>query len=209
MAQRNRSSSHQTREGASHRDRNRQASHIADNCTSLLGLPPAAPSSTSGSTTLASGDKGASSRTNSPEINAYIEACIEQRKRQLVDKLMATVVKRLDQTLGPIEAACDASEDDESGRSKSSGGSQKPSSGDQGRQAAGKKRQLGRRGREDSPDNNGGSGSGQDRTSKRNKKDSDDHRKKFACPFAKRYPEKYKNRRTCCGPGWSDVRRLK
>jgi hypothetical protein len=32
---------------------------------------------------------------------------------------------------------------------------------------------------------------------------------RFACPFAKRYPEKYGSVRTCLGPGWMDVHRVK
>lgn len=33
--------------------------------------------------------------------------------------------------------------------------------------------------------------------------------RKFACPFSKHDPERYKNVKTCCGPGWSDVHRVK
>ncbi|KAK0705615.1 hypothetical protein B0H67DRAFT_498224 [Lasiosphaeris hirsuta] len=32
---------------------------------------------------------------------------------------------------------------------------------------------------------------------------------KFACPFSKHDPARYKNVKTCCGPGWSDVHRVK
>jgi len=32
---------------------------------------------------------------------------------------------------------------------------------------------------------------------------------KFACPFYKRNPEKYKNQRACSGPGWETVHRVK
>lgn len=32
---------------------------------------------------------------------------------------------------------------------------------------------------------------------------------KFACPFFKRHPEKYKSYRSCPGPGWDTVHRLK
>lgn len=33
--------------------------------------------------------------------------------------------------------------------------------------------------------------------------------RKFACPFCKHDPAKYKNVKTCCGPGWEDVHRVK
>lgn len=31
----------------------------------------------------------------------------------------------------------------------------------------------------------------------------------FACPFCKHDPVKYRNVKTCCGPGWVDVHRVK
>ena len=31
----------------------------------------------------------------------------------------------------------------------------------------------------------------------------------FACPFSKHDPVKYRNVKTCCGPGWKDVHRVK
>ncbi|KAK3683381.1 hypothetical protein B0T22DRAFT_411359 [Podospora appendiculata] len=33
--------------------------------------------------------------------------------------------------------------------------------------------------------------------------------RKFACPFSKHDPERYKSVKTCCGPGWTDVHRVK
>lgn len=33
--------------------------------------------------------------------------------------------------------------------------------------------------------------------------------KRFACPFYKNDPERYKYRRTCCGPGWPQFHRVK
>ncbi|KAK4102504.1 hypothetical protein N658DRAFT_485309 [Parathielavia hyrcaniae] len=33
--------------------------------------------------------------------------------------------------------------------------------------------------------------------------------KKFACPFCKHDPGRYKSVKTCCGPGWDDVHRVK
>lgn len=46
----------------------------------------------------------------------------------------------------------------------------------------------------------------------RNKKKRVSHEangRKFACPFCKHAPAKYKNVRTCLGPGWVDVHRVK
>jgi hypothetical protein len=33
--------------------------------------------------------------------------------------------------------------------------------------------------------------------------------RKFACPFARHDPAKYGSVKTCCGPGWEDVHRVK
>lgn len=33
--------------------------------------------------------------------------------------------------------------------------------------------------------------------------------KKFACPFSRHDPAKYKSVKTCCGPGWDTVHRVK
>lgn len=33
--------------------------------------------------------------------------------------------------------------------------------------------------------------------------------KKFACPFCRHDPGRYRNVKTCCGPGWDDVHRVK
>ncbi|KAK4444054.1 hypothetical protein QBC34DRAFT_196608 [Podospora aff. communis PSN243] len=33
--------------------------------------------------------------------------------------------------------------------------------------------------------------------------------RRFACPFARHNPAKFKNERTCCGPGWTGVHRVK
>ncbi|KAK0634327.1 hypothetical protein B0T17DRAFT_2464 [Bombardia bombarda] len=34
-------------------------------------------------------------------------------------------------------------------------------------------------------------------------------RRRFACPFSKHDPARYKSVKTCCGPGWTDVHRVK
>jgi hypothetical protein len=33
--------------------------------------------------------------------------------------------------------------------------------------------------------------------------------RRFACPFCKHDPVKYRTVKTCCGPGWEDVHRVK
>jgi len=67
----------------------------------------------------------------------------------------------------------------------------------------------------DGSDSPAGSGNDDDsEPGKRRKiRDPSDHslskNHKFACPFFKRQPEKYKSYRSCPGPGWDTVHRLK
>lgn len=51
-------------------------------------------------------------------------------------------------------------------------------------------------------------------SSKRSRKDKmpcdiESNKRKFACPYYKRNPDKYLTRRSCVGPGWDEVRRVK
>ena len=47
-----------------------------------------------------------------------------------------------------------------------------------------------------------------DKKSKARKADAKS-RRPLACPFFKRYPQKYMTQRTCAGPGWHSMHRLK
>lgn len=47
------------------------------------------------------------------------------------------------------------------------------------------------------------------RNKKRSVKASNSNSPLFACPFYKHDPERYEAARSCCGPGWSTVHRLK
>ncbi|GAB1312849.1 hypothetical protein MFIFM68171_03059 [Madurella fahalii] len=54
--------------------------------------------------------------------------------------------------------------------------------------------------------------SGVEETGARNKKkrvSREANARKYACPFCKHDPARYKNVKTCCGPGWDDVHRVK
>jgi hypothetical protein len=47
------------------------------------------------------------------------------------------------------------------------------------------------------------------RTTRKKRVKRDTSGRKYACPFSKHDPGKYKNVKTCCGPGWDDVHRVK
>ncbi len=44
---------------------------------------------------------------------------------------------------------------------------------------------------------------------KKKKGNPKEEARRFACPFARHDPGRYKNVKTCCGPGWADVHRVK
>lgn len=50
---------------------------------------------------------------------------------------------------------------------------------------------------------------GRARNSKKKRVAQEAGGRKYACPFCKHDPARYKNVKTCCGPGWDDVHRVK
>ncbi|WQF81928.1 hypothetical protein CDEST_06942 [Colletotrichum destructivum] len=139
--------------------------------------------------------------------SAYIDTYVEYRKRLFIKIFMEKVDEWLDENVCPLEEACDY-EEGSSSSSKSSGSTGKKSSGNRSKPPAGSKRQL--RGDDQDEDRQGGEdGSRQDRNKKRAKTDVHDDRKRFACPFYKYDPKRYKHHRSCFGPGWTELHRLK
>lgn len=116
---------------------------------------------------------------------------------------MAVILECLDKKLEALEEACDAGDYVFPPSHASSGGSR---SGKSVSKAAGQKRQLHRDDQEDG--SKGGDSGDPDRNNKRAKMD-EDNLPKYACPYYKYDPERFKNHRTCCGPGWGEVHRVK
>ena len=92
--------------------------------------------------------------------------------------------------------------------------SQKPNShydeGTNGTTKAGKKRKRDSPERDDDDFDDSGRGSGRPNTGKRRKDEEEESEKnKFACPFYKNDPQAFRASRTCVGPGWSSVHRVK
>ena len=121
---------------------------------------------------------------------------------------MAVVMKWVEDNLAPYDGAesfdASGSHPGRSGKPPGSG------TGATTSKLAGQKRVL-----QDDDDRDGSrdedeeDGSGKDRNKKRSKTDVHDDRPRFACPYFKRDPAKFKNARTCCGPGWTEVHRIK
>ncbi|GJC85866.1 hypothetical protein ColLi_08704 [Colletotrichum liriopes] len=118
---------------------------------------------------------------------------------------MEKVDEWLDENVCPLEEACDY-EEGCSGSSRSTGSKKTTSNSNQSKPLAGSKRQL----RGDDQDDNAerDDGGRRDRNKKRAKTDFHDDRKRFACPFYKYDPERYKHHRSCFGPGWTELHRL-
>lgn len=75
--------------------------------------------------------------------------------------------------------------------------------------AAGKKRSTDSAGHPNNEDDLNDSGKDGDISRKRSKKRVKESGLKFACPFFKHDPERYKTTRSCMGPGWTNVHRVK
>ncbi|SCO06426.1 uncharacterized protein FFB20_12598 [Fusarium fujikuroi] len=74
---------------------------------------------------------------------------------------------------------------------------------------AGKKRSTGSAEHPNDEDDLNDSGKDGDISGKRSKKRVKESGLKFACPFFKHEPERYKTIRSCMGPGWTNVHRVK
>jgi hypothetical protein len=82
--------------------------------------------------------------------------------------------------------------------------------GTNGTTKAGKKRKRDSVERDDDDFDDSGRGGGRPNTGKRRKDEEEESAKnKFACPFYKNDPQAFRASRTCVGPGWSSVHRVK
>lgn len=126
---------------------------------------------------------------------------------------MAVVEQWLESKLGPVVDG-EAREDGEgsrSGRSAADGGGGagklgRGAGGAGGRKLAGQKRQLPSDDRDASRDDD--DEDDEDRT-KRAKTDLAEGCRKFACPYYKHDPATFANCRSCVGPGYPSIHRLK
>ena len=134
----------------------------------------------------------------------------DRKKGQLVNRLMNEFIHLFNQTSltdalsGQVEvrnsAAANADQSTETSGQNSSQRKRKSSGGNDGLTA-----------RKDNEDDQGQAPGGDENDdNKRPETDSplEAERRKFACPFFKRNPRKY-HTRTCVGPGWDEVRRVK
>lgn len=141
---------------------------------------------------------------SAPYLDRQVNEQLRYRKKQIVDRLMEVVLECLEKKLEPFEEPCDG----EGCSSRTHGSSSGVMPNQSKRQSIGKKRQQ-----RDDPDGNDSGGDDRRRSPrnpKRMKKDSEEEeKKKYACPYYKYDPTRFKNVRTCCGPGWDELHRVK
>jgi hypothetical protein len=151
---------------------------------------------------------------STPNARSPLEENLAQRKKQIIDRVMAKFTVLFQERMDELCDTGDQPADD---------GDEHDSSGSSGRSAANGKKPADRPTRtskrsfnSDSDDNSADDGPGKDgnRGNRRGGTDRVDIKRlrtarKLACPFFKHNPEKYGRKRTCCGPGWDTVSRLK
>ncbi|KAI0384618.1 hypothetical protein F5Y04DRAFT_247348 [Hypomontagnella monticulosa] len=131
------------------------------------------------------------------------------KRKEAVALVMARFQQWFDKRLAIISYAYEASE--ASGGSTSSSGGTGPGSNDSRQSQSGRSTRTKRRLGGDGQDNSsaGGDEGDPDRgVSKRAKKEIETE-KKFACPYYKHDPRAHCKHRSCTGPGWASLHRLK
>lgn len=143
----------------------------------------------------------------SPEPSLPEESALDRKKRELVDIGMAAFnevfQKALTRHIAQLVAQLTTH------GSGNRGNSRQPSNlstngKPENQPLGGQKRQLNDRD-DDEADDLGDGNFGDRNGNKRFKKNE----RRFACPYFKHDPDRYRVERTCCGPGWLDLHRLK
>jgi hypothetical protein len=148
---------------------------------------------------------------------------MERKKRELADRIMARFFTYFSPWLEKnFGVECYDDDDDDGGGGASSGvggggacrtGSTSGAGGS--RNASGSKKRQQRDDSDDGGDDGCASedddGNRRRRNNKRVRRDSGTrrHALRFACPFYKYDKKRYAKHRTCCGPGWIDIHRVK
>ncbi|QPC75456.1 hypothetical protein HYE68_006208 [Fusarium pseudograminearum] len=175
---------------------------VAKDCTNLLSVPLP----TSGGRKAADSRESDVKPTNTSA--AYLDYCInkevKRRKQNLIDNLMSVIAECVEQRLEALEEECDQSSGSHSSSSAVQNG--KPIS-----RSAGQKRSKDHSSRDESEDDEDEDegGSQRKRDNKRTKTTKDDTRPRFACPYNQYDPARFGSVRTCCGPGWINISRVK
>lgn len=138
----------------------------------------------------------APSATTTTTTGTNHESFLSRKKKEIVDRSMALFQANLDRCLNNSTAASTAAAGGGGGGAGVVGG-----------------RVRVKRGREPEEDEGvvgvGGSGGVVSEAKRKKANPRASPGKKFACPFSRHDPAKYKSVKTCCGPGWETVHRVK
>ncbi|KAL6919777.1 hypothetical protein ACHAP8_008456 [Fusarium lateritium] len=175
---------------------------VAKDCTNLLSVP----------LPISGGRKAADTKEHDIKPTntsaAYLDYCfnkeVKRRKQNLVDNLMAVIAECVEQRLEALEEECDQS----TGSRSSSGAVQ---TGKPIPRSAGQKRSNDHSSRDESEndEDKDEDSSRRKRDNKRTKTTREDTRPRFACPYHQYDPARFGSERTCCGPGWINISRVK
>lgn len=137
------------------------------------------------------------------------EQFLETKKAEGVARVMAEFNTWLDKRLDVITYAYETAgmSENPAANSGSTGGQGSNGSGQSERSSRRPKRQYD----EGDPNNSssGGDENGRDNGGNKRAKKDTDTKKRFACPYYKHDPRTHRRERTCCGPGWDSIHRLK
>lgn len=115
---------------------------------------------------------------------------------------MSVIAECVEQRLEALEGEC--------GQTTGSNSSSRTfQTGKQTSRTAGQKRSKGQSSRDESENEEDNENSRRKKDNKRTKTTKDDTRPRFACPFHQHDPKRFGTERTCCGPGWLDISRVK
>lgn len=145
------------------------------------------------------------STPNSAEQDGTLILVLDHARRQLVERVMAEFHSMLNQSWsfrsrGNSSHSPAPSRSTEANHSSTSEGLSGDSTCASGRKRAGD---------EDTQDRGEGQGNGHNKKPRKSLDPVDHPHRKFACPFFKRNPRNHRGCRSCIGPGWESVHRVK
>ncbi|KAH8647744.1 hypothetical protein BX600DRAFT_518163 [Xylariales sp. PMI_506] len=169
------------------------------------------PSITEAESTANTSDMSLSFSSDSYESSAYTESYVDKKKNEILDRVILSVVLWLKSKFRQAyQGSCQFGQPVDAENNCTSSATQQPNP-DVENSASGKKRKLinliG-----DSPDRAGdddGSRKESGKGGSKSSKGKSPEVQRFACPYFKYHPTKYKDWRNCPGPGWTDIHRVK
>ncbi|KAH6949219.1 hypothetical protein DER45DRAFT_580864 [Fusarium avenaceum] len=151
--------------------------------------------------------RGSSPTTQSDGSSNPTETYIDERKRQIIDRIVFNVA----QWMRSMFHSCRKNAGDNSaGASGRPSESQEFSSKDRTSRSTKPSKQKRRLTKVDDDETDEDDEEEQKQNRQSGKKPSQDHEnQKYACPYFKYNPTKYRDWRVCPGPGWADIHRVK